>query len=51
MGMPVRDWVERIFRPKDLTDLERLVAINTAVDVARVRKLIADAMGEDDERV
>lgn len=39
------------FRPKDLADLQRLVGVNTSLDVARVRTLIAEAMGEDDERV
>jgi hypothetical protein len=39
------------FRPKDLVDLERLVAVNRALDVTRVRELIVGAMGPDDERV
>ncbi|MBL8923703.1 MAG: hypothetical protein JNJ54_32915 [Myxococcaceae bacterium] len=39
------------FRPKDLLDLERLVATSAALDVARVRQLIVEAMGADDERV
>lgn len=37
------------FRPKDL--LERLVGAAQSLDVARVRALIAEAMGDDDERV
>jgi hypothetical protein len=39
------------FRPKDLMDLERLVGTNARLDSSRVRELIVDAMGEDDERV
>ena len=39
------------FRPKDLLDLERLVGAAQSLDVARVRALIAEAMGDDDERV
>jgi len=39
------------FRPKDLMDLERLVATAPSLDAARVRSLIVEAMGEDDERV
>lgn len=39
------------FRPKDLLDLERLVATSAALDVGRVRQLIVEAMGADDERV
>ena len=39
------------FRPKDLLDLERLIQSSTSLDRARVRTLIATAMGEDDERV
>jgi hypothetical protein len=39
------------FRPKDLLDLERLVAANAALEVMRVRQLIAESMGADDERV
>jgi hypothetical protein len=39
------------FRPKDLLDLERLVATNVQLDTTRVRSLMVDAMGEDDERV
>lgn len=39
------------FRPKDLLDLERLVATAPALDVARVRALIVEAMGGGDERV
>jgi hypothetical protein len=39
------------FRPRDLLDLERLVATNVQLDTTRVRSLMVDAMGEDDERV
>lgn len=39
------------FRPKDLLDLERLVATAPALDKGRVRALMVDTMGEDDERV
>lgn len=39
------------FRPKDLLDLERLVKSSTSLDRGRVRALIVEAMGEDDERV
>jgi hypothetical protein len=39
------------FRPKDLLDLERLVATAPALDVSRVRALMVETMGEDDERV
>jgi hypothetical protein len=39
------------FRPKDVVDLERLVPSAAALDVARVRALIAEAMGEEDHRV
>ena len=39
------------FRPKDLMDLERLVATAISLDAARVRALIVEAMGPDDERV
>lgn len=39
------------FRPKDLMDLERLVATATSLDAARVRALIVEAMGAGDERV
>jgi hypothetical protein len=39
------------FRPKDLLDLERLVKSCASLDRARVRALIVEAMGEDDERV
>lgn len=39
------------FRPKDLLDLERLVATASKLDVARVRALMVETMGEDDERV
>ena len=40
------------FRPKDLADLARLVAQSgEALDVAYIRRWIADMMGDDDERV
>jgi hypothetical protein len=39
------------FRPKDLVDLETLVAVNPDLDAARVRALMAETMGEDDVRV
>ena len=40
------------FRPKDLADLERLVAIQgSALDRGYVRTWIADMMGDQDERV
>lgn len=39
------------FRPKDLLDLERLVATSTSLNASRVRELIVGVMGEDDERV
>ena len=39
------------FRPKDLIDLERLVATAPTLDRSRVRALMVEAMGEDDERV
>jgi hypothetical protein len=39
------------FRAKDLLDLERLVAANAELGVERVRSLIVEAMGVDDERV
>lgn len=39
------------YRPKDLIDLERLVATASQLDVARVRALMVEAMGVDDERV
>lgn len=39
------------FRPKDLIDLERLVAANAELGAERVRSLIVEAMGVDDERV
>ncbi|MBI5477580.1 MAG: nucleotidyltransferase [Deltaproteobacteria bacterium] len=39
------------FRPKNLLDLERLVASAASLDAARVRALVVEAMGEEDERV
>jgi hypothetical protein len=40
------------FRPKDLLDLERLLAIMGAdVDVAYVRRSVAEIVGEVDQRV
>jgi hypothetical protein len=40
------------FRPKDLVDLERLVAVQgDALDRSYVRVWLTDMMGEDDERV
>lgn len=39
------------FRGKDLVDLERLVAVHSELDVARVRAHIVEMMGADDERV
>ena len=39
------------FRPKDLLDLERLVQSSAALDRRRVRELMVETMGEDDERV
>jgi hypothetical protein len=40
------------FRPKDLADLERLVAVQgPALDRSYVRRWIVDMMGEGDERV
>jgi hypothetical protein len=39
------------FRPKDLLDLERLVGASTSLDTDRVRTLMVEAMGADDERV
>ena len=39
------------FRPKDQLDLERLVATSSALDVARVRAIMVETMGGDDERV
>jgi hypothetical protein len=40
------------FRPKDLADLERLVAVQgTALNRAYVRSSLVDMMGDDDERV
>lgn len=39
------------FRPKDLLDLERLVQNCTTLDSARVRELMVETMGADDERV
>jgi hypothetical protein len=40
------------FRPKDIVDLERLIAVQGAqLDVAYVRKELSALMGEDDERV
>lgn len=39
------------YRPKDLLDLERLVATSATLDSARVRSLMVETMGADDERV
>lgn len=40
------------FRPKDLLDLEKLVAVQgDALDAAYVRRWVAEMMDEDDERV
>ncbi len=39
------------FRSKDLLDLERLVETRTTLDVRRVRELMVETMGTDDERV
>lgn len=39
------------YRPKDLLDLERLVATCPTLDVSRVRALMVETMGADDERV
>jgi hypothetical protein len=39
------------YRPKDLLDLEGLVATAATLDVARVRALMVETMGGDDERV
>lgn len=39
------------FRPKDLLDLERLVQSSATLDRTRVRELMVETMGEDDERV
>jgi hypothetical protein len=40
------------FRPKDVIDLERLVAVQgTNIDVSYVRRHMVEMMGEDDERV
>jgi hypothetical protein len=40
------------FRPKDLVDLERLVAVSgPSLDHAYVRRWIVEMMGEDDPRV
>ncbi len=39
------------FRPKDLVDLERLVAVHAELDVAYVRRQIAAMMGAEDPRV
>jgi hypothetical protein len=39
------------FRGKDLVDLERLVAVNSHLDHAYVRRWTVDMMGEDDDRV
>ena len=40
------------FRPKDIADLERLLAVQgAALDRAYVRRWIVDMMGPDDERV
>jgi hypothetical protein len=39
------------FRPKDLIDLERLVQSSAVLDRGRVRTLMVETMGEDDERV
>lgn len=40
------------FRPKDLLDVEKLVAVQgTDIDVAYVRRWLVDMMGDDDVRV
>jgi hypothetical protein len=40
------------FRPKDAVDLERLLAVRgDRLDVAYIRRWVADMMGEDDDRV
>lgn len=39
------------FRPKDLLDLERLVQSSASINRQRVRELMVETMGEDDERV
>lgn len=40
------------FRPKDLVDLEKLLAVQRAdLDSAYIRRWVAEMMGEDDERV
>jgi hypothetical protein len=40
------------FRPKDIVDLERLIAVQgSALDSAYVRRELAAMMGEEDERV
>jgi hypothetical protein len=39
------------FRPKDIVDLQRLVAVSAALDHAYVRRWIVEMMGNDDPRV
>lgn len=39
------------FRPKDLLDLERLLAVAPELDRAYVRSELVAMMGEDDQRV
>ena len=39
------------FRPKDMADVERLVALRADLDRAYVRRWVVDMMGDDDERV
>lgn len=39
------------YRPKDLLDLERLVASVSTLDTSRVRELMSETMGADDVRV
>lgn len=39
------------FRPKDIVDLQRLVAVCEALDAPYVRRWIVDMMGDDDPRV
>jgi hypothetical protein len=39
------------FRPKDLVDLQRLLAVQgPALDTAYIRRHLVEMMGEDDER-
>lgn len=39
------------FRPKDIVDLQRLVAVSDALDHGYVRRWMVDMMGDDDPRV